>query len=343
MKKWLLAPLLAIAISPLQAAESISVANWIEYIDPEVLKDFTRETGIEVKYQTYESEHVAYELARSSTPMDVVVPSTNVFGKMVREKMLHPLDLKQAVIDDLNPLAMLRLKVHDPERKYGVPYLWGNIGIAVNIKLAETALGGPLPKSWALLFDKATLEKLKSCGVGLLDAPSDVMAALAYYQGSNLAHASSGEVGRSLSYMAGLWPHYRYINSGLYPDDMRKNKLCVSMAWEGDAHAIHEDNPDVDFIVPVEGSDVSMDVMVVPTTARNPEGGKAFVNYLARPDVMAKNVRFTHFHTASQKATRQLSEAGVLEDRKINQFSDQTPRLDIQKKIEQEWDKLQKR
>ena len=343
MKRWWLAPLLAMAVSPLQAASSIAVANWVEYIDPQILKDFTRETGIEVQYQTYDSEHTAYELAHSASPVDVVVPSTSVFGRMVREKLLKPLELPAGALDDIDQLARLRLMVHDPAHLFGVPYMWGNIGIAINRRQVEAALGKPVPASWGLLFDKGNLEKLQSCGVGLLDAPDNVMAALAYYQGSNLMHASSGEVGRAMKYLGTLWPYYRYVNSGTYLEDMRKNSLCVSMAWEGDALSIREDNPEVKFLVPSEGSDMSMDVLVIPANARNPEGARAFISYLMRPEVAVRNVLFTHFHTASVKASRKLAETGVMEDRRINQFSDQTPRLDIQHKIEQEWNRLQNR
>jgi len=345
MKKWLLVPLLAVAISPLQAAESISVANWIEYIDPEVLKDFTKDTGIEVKYQTYESEHTAYELARSSTPMDVVVPSTAVFGKMLRDHMLRPLDLNRAVVDDLDPLAMLRLKVHDPERKYGVPYLWGNIGIAVNVKQVEAALGGPAPKSWSLLFDAESLAKLKGCGVTLLDSSNDVLTLLLHYSGSSLASGRPGEIRRALRHLESVWPHYRYADSVRYIDDIQKGNVCVSMAWEGDGRAAARANPDVKFILPEEGTEIFMDVVAVPATARNLDEARAFMSYLLRPEVAVKIARFTRYHSPSLKAQQLMHASGELSPEEsrleVRQFTYQTPSDKVQGEILETWRRLQ--
>lgn len=337
---WWLAVSLAVAMPAAQAVETIQVANWFEYINPEVIRNFTEETGIRVNYQTYEDDVEVYDQLKAGTSLDVAVPSTALFGRMLQEQMLQPLDVSKAVIDDQDAVAMLRLRVHDSKTRYAMPYLWGNVGIAVNMKQAEAALGEPVPHSWSLLFDKPTLEKLQSCGVGLLDVPGSAMAALFYYQGVSQAYASSGDVERAIEYLGTLWPHYRYVESTQYPADMRDNLLCVSMAWEGDANAISAANPDVQFLLPEEGNDLTMDVLVIPQTASNPEAARKFINYLLRPEVMASNVEYTLFHTTSKKASQLLQEAGLQVDNRMGHLSDKTPPLHIQAQIEQAWSQL---
>lgn len=339
-KQWLLAFGLATVLPSVQAVESITVANWFEYIDPQILSDFTRETGIEVQYQIYSDDQEAYDMIKAGTPLDVVMPSTALFGQMLQEGMLVPLAPRDSVVADQDAHAMLRLKMYDRDTRYAIPYLWGNVGIAVNLQQAEAALGEPVPHSWSLLFDPATLEKLKSCGVGLLNVSGTVVAALSYYQGVDLPRASSNDVEKSLDYLATLWPEYRYVESGQYPDDMRAGKLCVSMAWEGDAYAISKDNPGVQFILPEEGNEITMDVMAIPHTARNLEGAKAFIHYLARPNVMAQNVIYTHFHSTSTQAHDKLEAEGHHEPHTPRQLSDRALRPEIKELIEQRWDQL---
>ena len=344
--KWLLAPLLACVLTPALAAESINVANWNDYIDPEVLKDFTKETGIAVNYRTYDDDQEVYNMLKAGTQLDVVMPSTDNFGRLIRENMLRPVDVGSLPgFAEMDPIVLLRLKPHDPERKYGMPYLWGNVGLAVNVPAVEAALGKPVPRSWSLLFDRDTLDKLQSCGVTLLDSSNDVMGTLAHYQGKSLADASSGEVRHALDYLASLWPKYRYADSERYIEDIRSGAVCVSMAWEGDARSASKANPQVKFILPEEGAEIFMDVVAVPATVRNLDGARAFLQYMLRPDVALKIARFTQYHSPNLKAQKQLKDNGELHEEEaghtMNKFTYQMPRRDIQQRIEDAWRKLQ--
>src|SRR5690606_24866022 len=134
------------------------------------------------------------------------------------------------------------------------PYLWGSIGLAVNVPQAEAALGGPVPNTWGLVFDKALLARLSACGVSLLDSANDVTSLLANYQGRSLGTAGEAYVSRVLEQLGRLRPHYRYIDSSRYVDDLGSGKLRVSMAWTGDALAAAAKGLAVKFMVPEEGS-----------------------------------------------------------------------------------------
>ncbi len=342
----LLAPLLACLLSTANAAETLNIANWNDYIDPEVLSDFTRETGIPVNYRTYKDDQEVSNMLKVGTLLDIVVPSTDNFGKLIRDGLLRPVDAASLPgFSDLDPAVMLRLKPHDPQRQYGIPYLWGNVGIAVNVKKAEAALGGPLPKSWSLLFDAESLAKLKGCGVTLLDSSNDVLTLLLHYSGSSLASGRPGEIRRALRHLESVWPHYRYADSVRYIDDIQKGNVCVSMAWEGDGRAAARANPDVKFILPEEGTEIFMDVVAVPATARNLDEARAFMSYLLRPEVAVKIARFTRYHTASLKAQKQMHDSGELtpeESRlEVRQFTYQTPSDKVQGEILETWRRLQ--
>lgn len=296
------APLLALSISAVQA-QSLSVANWNDYIDPQVLEAFTRETGIEVDYRTYDNDQEVYDLLKGGERLDVVVPSTDNFGKLIAEGLLQPYAASTLPgFAALEPLIVRRLAARDPANEYGVPYLWGSIGLAVNVPQAEAALGGPVPNTWGLVFDKALLQKLSSCGVTLLDSANDVTSLLVNYRGRSLSAVGESYVRGALAHLSELRPHYRYLDSSRYIEDLRAGKNCVSMAWAGDALAAAAKGAPVKFLVPNEGTLVFVDILTIPKSAPNPEGAKAFISYMLRPEVAAQIARATHFQTPNAKA-----------------------------------------
>lgn len=310
MKKWIFLSLLALPLSAVRA-ESLNVANWNDYIEPAVLEDFTRETGIEVNYRTYDDDRELYELLKRGEALDVVVPSTDNFGALIDEGLLRPYAAASLPgFEALEPLIMARLATHDPSREYGVPYLWGTVGLAVNMPLAEAALGRAVPNTWGLVFDKKLLKQLSACGVTLLDSANDVTSLWANYQGRSLGTAGVVYIGRALQQLSELRPYYRYIDSSRYIDDLGAGRSCVSMAWAGDALAARAKGQPVQFLSPEEGSLVFVDILAIPAVAKNPEGAKAFIRYMLRPEVSARIARATYFQTPNVRAREALDAGG---------------------------------
>lgn len=344
MKKWIAAPLLALSVAAAQA-QSLKVANWNDYIDPAVLEAFSKETGIEVDYQTYDSDEDVYNMLKRGESLDVVVPSTDNFGKLIEEGLLRPYAAASLPgFDALEPLIMARLAGHDPAREYGVPYLWGSIGLAVNVPLAEAALGGPVPNTWGLVFDKNLLEKLSACGVTLLDSANDVTSLLVNYKGRSLGNVGEAYASRALGDLSQLRPYYRYIDSSRYIDDLSAGKTCVSMAWAGDALAAAAKGLPVKFLVPEEGSLVFVDILAIPAAAKNPEGAKAFISYMLRPEVSAQIARATYYQTPNTKAREVLeaTDASFQAARlSAGMFGYQAPRQEVGKLIDDFWPRLQ--
>ena len=257
----LLAPLLLL-LCPLfvQAEDVIRVYNWNDYIAPEALKDFEKASGVRVEYHTYSTAEELKQALRSGEKIDVAVPSHNDLPQLIKDKLIQPLDFTRLPNrSHLDPQLMSKLAAVDPDNRHAVPYLWGAVGLAVNQPQAEKALGGPVPDSWSLLFDPQYSTRLKSCGLSLLDAPDETFSVLMNYQGRNFARSAPTQIRRAGQVLQALRPNLRYIDSERYIQDLNDGKLCVAMAWVGDAlHAARAGQP-VHFMVPQEGSVLFID------------------------------------------------------------------------------------
>ncbi len=299
----LLLPLGLLLCSSLASAqELLRVWNWNDYIAPQVISDFEAETGIKVEYQTYSSAEQLNELLQSDTPIDVAVPSQNALPVLIRKKLLQPLQREQLPNrDNLEPRLTGKLQAYDPGNLYAIPYLWGMAGLAVNTKLAENALGGPVPNSWALLFDPATTSKLAKCGISLLDAPEETYSALiAYQQGRSLADTTSRQLQRAQPTLQDLRPKLRYIDSERYIDDLNSGKLCVALAWAGDAAAAAAAGQPVQLLIPEEGATLFIDSLVIPAKAKRADLAHRFIDYLLRPEVAASITNEVYYPNANR-------------------------------------------
>ncbi|CDF86907.1 putative periplasmic polyamine binding protein [Pseudomonas knackmussii B13] len=307
----LLAPLL-LTLCPLfvQAQEVIRVYNWNDYIAPEVLKDFEKSTGIQVEYHTYSTAEELQKALHSGEHIDVAVPSHNELPGLIKDNLLRPLDFSQLPNRrHLDPQLMSKLAAVDPENRHAVPYLWGAVGLAVNEPLAQKALGGQVPESWALLFDTQYSQRLKACGMSMLDAPDETFSVLMNYQGRNFARSAPTQIRRAGEVLQTLRPNLRYIDSERYIQDLNDGKLCIAMAWVGDAvHAAQAGQP-VKFVVPQEGSVLFIDNLVIPSSAEHPDLAQRFIDFLMQPKVAAQITNATFYPNGNADAKEFLDPA----------------------------------
>ncbi len=306
-----LAPLL-LALTPglAAAADSIRVYNWNDYIAPQVLADFTKETGIEVEYRTFSTDEELNQALASDIAIDVAVPSHDELPDLIRAGKLQPLDFSRLPNrTHLDKQLLNKLAAVDPQNRYAAPYLWGAVGLAINTPQAEAAYGGPLPHSWSLLFDPAQSSKLASCGISVLDAPDELLYSLLNYQGRSLSNSSPGRILKAGAVLQGLRPSLRYVDSERYIEDLNQGKLCVALAWVGDALAANDAGQPVEFVVPAEGSSLFIDNLVIPTSARRADLAHKFINYLLQPEVAAKITTETLYPSANADARQFLDPA----------------------------------
>jgi spermidine/putrescine-binding protein len=285
----LLASLL-LSLTPLLASAEnvIRVYNWNDYIAPQVLERFSAETGIRVEYRTFSTAGEMHAAIRGSEAIDLIVPSHNDLPQLIDEDLLQPLDFQRlANRRHLDKELLSKLAAVDPGNRHAVPYLWGAVGLAINTPQAEAAFGGPLPDSWSLLFDAAQSARLASCGISVLDAPDETLSLLLNYQGRSLTRSAPSRIERAADVLAGLRPNLRYVDSERYIEDLNQGRLCVAMAWVGDALAAADAGQPVRFLVPTEGSVLFIDNLVIPRSARRADLAHRFIDYLMRPQIAA--------------------------------------------------------
>ncbi|RJG13613.1 extracellular solute-binding protein [Pseudomonas cavernicola] len=190
---WLI--VLSAVVFQAQAQEVLRFKTWKNYIDPTVLENFQRETGVRVDYQTFTTaEELNQALARGDL-IDVVVPSHFQLAGLITNKRLQALDFRQLPQHaNVDPNLLALLAGLNSANRYAAPYLWGTVGLAVNQKLAEPAFGGPLPNSWGVLFDQSQSARLEGCGIGWLDAPEETVSLWLNYRGKNLSRSSERQI-----------------------------------------------------------------------------------------------------------------------------------------------------
>ena len=227
MQRAIAAVLLGLSCGLTQAADSIRVYNWNDYIAPQVLENFTRDTGIEVEYHTFASAEELAAALQSGQSIDIAVPSHNDLPGLIASGRIRPLDF--GLLPNrkhLDKQLLSKLAAVDPQNQHAVPYLWGAVGLAINTPQAETAYGGPLPNSWSLLFDPEQSRRLASCGISVLDAPDETLSLLLNYQGRSLARSAPSRIERAGGVLETLRPNLRYFYS---KPTLNKRAFCAGL------------------------------------------------------------------------------------------------------------------
>jgi putrescine transport system substrate-binding protein len=300
----------------LTLAQQVNVYNWNNYIGENVLADFEKETGIRVIYDLVDSNQVLEgKLLAGQSGYDVVVSSADFMARQIEAGIYLPLD-KEKLTDfaDLDPMLMAALGELDPNNQYGVPYMWGTTGIGFNRDKVLAALGPNAPlDSWDLVFNKDNLAKLSQCGVAFLDSPTDIFPIVLNYlgkaSGSNQASDYQGEAKQLLKSLA---EYITYFHSSKYIDDLAAGEICVAVGWSGDIFqakmtAKNAASPQsIDYVLPKEGALLWVDMLGIPSDAKNTAEALAFIKFLMRPDIAARNTNeiwYANPITASRSQT----------------------------------------
>ena len=294
-----LIPLFALLFCLSAAAKEeavVKVHNWTDYIDETVLADFTKATGIQVEYSTFESaEELEGKLAERNSGYDVVVPSANFLAYARRHRLFRPLDKAQIPhLAGLDPQLLRKLERSDPSNEYGVPYLWGTTIIAYRAEAISKRLGATAPTdSWRLLLDPATAAKLADCGVAWLDSGIEVIPELLRYNGSIANSLNPTDYLKAEKHLKQLLPHIRYFGGENIIDDLASGKLCAAYSYSGDLAQARDQAAangigDLTLVLPKEGAEMWVDLMAIPVDAPHPSNAHAFINYLLQPAVMAR-------------------------------------------------------
>ncbi|KAA9005800.1 ABC transporter substrate-binding protein [Paenibacillus spiritus] len=278
---------------------TLTIYNWGDYIDPDLLKQFQKETGITVIYQTFDSnEAMLTKIEQGGTNFDVVVPSDYAIAKMREEKLLEPLDKSR--LPNLSHIDSRFMNLSfDPENKYSIPYFWGTVGIVYNPKLTH----GLDFKSWDDLWDP----RLKD-DILLLDGAREVMGMSLNSLHYSLNDTNEAHLQQALAKLNRLSPNVKAIVGDEIKMLMAGEEAAVGLVWSGDASEILDENDKLDYVVPEEGSNVWADNLVIPASAANKDGAYKFIDFMLRPDVAAKNAEYVGYSTPNKDALALLPE-----------------------------------
>jgi putrescine transport system substrate-binding protein len=296
------------------AAESkvLNVYNWSDYIDESVIADFEKETGIDVTYDVFDSNEVLEtKLLAGATGYDIVVPSANFLERQIKAGIFQTLDKsKLPNLANMDPALMAKVARHDPDNAHSVNYLWGTTGIGFNKdKIAERMKDAPTD-SLAIFYDPKIVSKFKDCGVAVLDSPTEVVGTVLIYLGKDPNSEIPEDLAAAEKVLMSVRPFIKYVHSSKFIDDLANGEICMAMGWSGDVFQARDraaeasNGINIDFKIPREGTTMFFDMLAIPKDAKNVENAHAFINYLMRPEVAAKNtnyVSYASFNVPAQK------------------------------------------
>jgi putrescine transport system substrate-binding protein len=318
--------LLALAEPPdAQSRRVVNVYNWSDYIDPGVIEDFTKETGIEVRYDTFDSnDTLEAKLLAGRSGYDVVVPTAYFLERQIKAGVFQKLDKsKLPNLANMWPEITQRLAQYDPGNAYAINYMWGTTGIGYNVKQPRETLGGDRRiDSWDMVFKPENLAKFKDCGVHMLDSSDDILAAALHYLGLDPNTTNEADYQKAADLVAAVRPSVRKFHSSEYINALTTGEICFAVGFSGDIKqaqkraAESRNGIEIAYAIPKEGAQLWFDNLAIPRGAPDLAEAHAFINYLQKPEVAAKNSNFIAYANGNL-ASQKFIDAAVLEDRTI--------------------------
>ncbi|WP_395610083.1 polyamine ABC transporter substrate-binding protein [Pseudomonas sp. B22129] len=279
-----------------QAAPTVHIYNWSDYIGPDTLANFEKATGIKPVYDVFDSnETLEGKLLAGRTGYDVVVPSNHFLGKQIKAGAFQKLDKSLLTnYSNLDPVLLKRLEKNDPGNQYSVPYLWGTNGIGYNVDKVKEVLGVDHIDSWAVLFEPENMKKLASCGVSFMDSADEMLPAVLNYMGLNPNSTNPEDYKKAEEKLLKVRPYVTYFHSSKYISDLANGNICVAAGFSGDVFqakaraAEAGKGVNIAYTIPKEGGNLWFDVLAIPADAANVKEAHAFINYLLKPEVIAQ-------------------------------------------------------
>jgi putrescine transport system substrate-binding protein len=296
----------------------LNVYNWSDYIEASVIEGFTKETGIKVQYDVFDSnEMLETKLLAGNTGYDIVVPSASFLYRQLQAGVHQTLDKSQLPnLVNVDSDIAKRLEAFDPGNQYSVNYMWGTSGVGYNVKkIAERMKDAPVD-SFAMFYDPKVVSKFADCGVSLLDAPGEVLGTVLIWLGKDANSEKPEDLAAAEAVLKAVRPYIKNFHSSNYIEQLANGEICLALGWSGDVlqaktRAVDAKNGvEIDYRIPKEGAVMFFDQLAIPKDAKHPKNAHLFINYLLRPEIAAKNSSYISFANAN-KASTPMIDAGV--------------------------------
>lgn len=311
--------LLSAAALPASAQEKVvNVYNWSDYIDESVLEEFTKETGIKVVYDVFDSNDLLEtKLLAGGSGYDVVVPTGPFLARQIQAGVFQKLDKsKLPNLSNMWPAISERLAKYDPGNEYAVNYMWGTTGLGINVDKVKAALGPDVPlDSWDVVFKPENAAKLKDCGIHMLDASDETLAIAMNYIGKDPDSKAAEDLEAGGEVFMAIKDNIRSFNSSAYIDALANGDICLAVGWSGDilqAKSRAEEAGNgvkIEYVIPKEGTYMWFDNLAIPADAQHVEEAHAFINFMMKPDVIAKSSNYVQYANGNLASKALLDEA----------------------------------
>jgi putrescine transport system substrate-binding protein len=292
----------------------VNVYNWYDYIKPDILREFTARTGVQVHYNIFDSNNtLEAKLLAGHSGYDVVFPSGAYLESLMTAGVFRPLDRTRLPnLENLDPRIMERLAAHDPGNAHAIDYTWGITGIAYNVAAIQARLPQAPLDSWSMLFDPKLAARFADCGIGLYESPNVIVPSVLAWLGEPPNSEDPAMLERAQDALLAVRPYIRKISNGSLVDDLATGELCLIIASNGDAMQAQErtriaaNGIQVRYSIPKEGAVMWFDVAAIPTDAPHPENAHRLLDFLMDPAIAAENSNAIHFPNGNAAAQSML-------------------------------------
>jgi putrescine transport system substrate-binding protein len=303
------------------ADQELRIFNWSDYIDTSIIEDFTKETGIKVVYDVYDSmEILETKMLAGGSGYDIVVPTDRNLMRMIEVGVFQKLD--KSKIPNLSHMwdeITTREATYDPGNEYAVNYMWGTTGLGYNTRKVEDALGVDKIDSWSVLFDPQHAAKLADCGIYVLDSPTDVVPSVLAWLGLDPNSTEDADLAKAEEALLAVRPYIRKFHSSEYINALANGDICLAVGYSGDVFqardraAEADQGVDVGYAIPKEGAQMWFDQMAIPADAPHVAEAHEFINYILRPEVAAKASNYV-FYANGNKASQEFLDPELKND-----------------------------
>lgn len=291
-------------------AKEVRIYNWTDYIDPELLDEFTEKTGINVIYDTFDSnELLLAKVLTGNSNYDIVPPTDYTTKYLIEADKLHKIEKDRLKnYHNIWPFVTEKLEEIAGVNEYSIPYMWGTTGVAYNVDKIASLIPGAPTDSLALMFDPQYAEKLSSCGIYMLDSPSEAFPMAFYYLGLSPESTSDEDLAKVEALFDGIRPYIKKFHSSEYINALANGDACIALAWSGDAYQAKTraeeagQGVQLDYFIPKEGAILWFDQFAILKDAQNIDGAYAFIDFMLDPENNARAANYVEYSTSNQGA-----------------------------------------
>ena len=283
--------------------EKLVVYNWGEYIDPEVLTMFEEETGIDIVYEEFETNEILYpKISSGAIAYDVICPSDYMIQRMIENDLLSEINFDNIPnLKNIGKQYLEQSRQFDPENKYSVPYCWGTVGILYNKMMVDEPVD-----SWSILWDPKYKDNIL-----MQDSVRDAFGVTLKYLGYSLNSIDLDELTEAKNLLIEQKPLVQAYVIDQVRDKMIGNEAALGVIYSGEAIYTQKENPNLEYVIPKEGSNIWIDSWVIPKNAEHKENAEKFINFLCRPDIALMNFEYITYSTPNETARELIEDESI--------------------------------